>query len=101
MVIDNLDSERVAVTPFEAKSPLPVYAYAVLTCTIAAQGFEPIAGKDGQITQLYRGIEFPQLPAGNAFDGSKPPARHPQIEPFGILVLERPYHRVKYRNALR
>jgi hypothetical protein len=45
VVIDDLHVERVAVPPDEAEPPLVVDADAVLASAIAAERFEPVAGR--------------------------------------------------------
>src|SRR5439155_12128267 len=49
VIVDNLDIVRVSVLPPKADAPLVVDANTVLTLSITAQRFEPIAGLDAQV----------------------------------------------------
>src|SRR5437899_2348957 len=49
VIVDNLDLLRVAVLPPKADAPLVVDANAVLTLSVTAQCFEPIARRDAQV----------------------------------------------------
>ena len=52
MVINNFHVIRVPIIPTEAHPPLVVNANAVASSSVAAQLFQPIAGRDTQIMQI-------------------------------------------------
>lgn len=56
MVVNNLNFKRITITPNEANTILIVDADAVLTFPITLQGFEMIAWKDCQISQLTSSV---------------------------------------------
>ena len=64
MVIGNFDVKRVGVNPTETDSPLIVDANAVLTLSIAAQRFEPVAGYGPQVGQRSRRLQLVELALG-------------------------------------
>jgi hypothetical protein len=51
VIIDNLDLESVSVLPPEADPPLVVDSDAVLTRTIASQGFQPVPWYRSKVPQ--------------------------------------------------
>jgi len=58
MIIRNLYSARTAVAPDKANSILVVDPDAVLSGSISAQGFQPVAGWDLEIVERLRRIEL-------------------------------------------
>jgi len=56
VIVDNLDIVRVSVLPSKADAPLVVDANAVLTLSVAAQGFEPVARGGAQVLNRTRPI---------------------------------------------
>ena len=52
MVIRDLDVERVTAAPLETDSPLVIDSDAVLSCSIAAEFFESICGRDSQVIEV-------------------------------------------------
>jgi len=50
MIINNLNFERITISPNETNAVLIVYADAVLTFPITLQNFEMIGWKDCQIS---------------------------------------------------
>ena len=92
MVIDDLHFESISIAPFEAEPPLVIDPDAVLTRPVASQPFEPVAGKDGQIAEFDRGIQFTELSPSDPLDCTEPFVSKPEMEPLGIFIPERPYH---------
>ena len=54
--------------PAEAEAPLVVDADAVLSRPTAFQGFQAVAGRQGQVTQFARAIELSEPPQGHALN---------------------------------
>ena len=52
MIINNLDFERITISPKETNAILIVNADAVLAFSITFQGFQTIAREDCKIAQL-------------------------------------------------
>ena len=57
MVIDDLDAQRLALAPHEAKPPLVADADAVLPRPVALQGFQAVARRYAQIVKPLRRVQ--------------------------------------------
>jgi hypothetical protein len=68
MIIHNFNVVRVFAAPAEANAPLVVDADAMLPRSIAFQGFQAVAGRQGQIAQFARAINLRELPQGHALN---------------------------------
>jgi hypothetical protein len=68
MVIHNSNVARVFTVPAEANAPLVVDADAMLSGAIAFQGFQAVAGRQGQVTQFAGAIKLRELPQGHALN---------------------------------
>src|ERR1017187_6608940 len=68
MIIHDFNVVRVFAVPAEANAPLVVDADAVLSRAIAFQGFQAVAGRQGQITQFAGAIKLRELPQGHALN---------------------------------
>jgi hypothetical protein len=53
MVVDDLDFRRTLLGPYEAITGLIVDADRILTLTVAAQLFEPIAWRNAKVGEIY------------------------------------------------
>lgn len=62
MVVDDFNLFGISSGPNEADAPLVIDADAVLTLTVAREGFEPVAGRKLQKIELHGGVE--QLKSG-------------------------------------
>jgi hypothetical protein len=95
MIVSESDVVGVAVTPNEAKSPLPVDPDAVLTLPIALQCLEMIAWHDGEFLEAARRVNHPKLPPGGLGEPSINPLHEPAFEQRdGTTIPERLDHRV-------
>lgn len=61
MIVNNLNLERVAVSPNETEAILIVDADTVLTLPIALQSLKVIPWEDCQITQSMSGVQLHKL----------------------------------------
>ena len=59
MVIDNLNIDRAGrvLRPLKANPPLIIDTDAVLALPVALEGFQPIAGKGGEVFQARRRVQ--------------------------------------------
>lgn len=64
MVIRDFYFVGISFSPLEANPPLVVDAKAVLTLAISRELFEAVAGRNAQVFQLFRGIEYGEFPPG-------------------------------------
>ena len=79
MIIGDFDLECVAVTPNEAYPELIIDPDTVLSCTVALQRFQAIAGEKCQIREHSGGVNLDEFPLDNL---SEP------IVAFGISALK-------------
>jgi hypothetical protein len=62
------------IGPSEADSPLVVYADAVLSCAIAFEHFQAVAGRYAQILQAGGNLKLANFAAGDHCDVREAPA---------------------------
>jgi len=98
VIVDNLDIVRVTVLPPKADAPLVVDANAVLTLSVAAQRFEPIAGRDTQVLNRACSMYVQELSPCLPLDRAKPGDEFVVEEPGRVTVFERSDH---LRSILR
>ena len=95
MVIYDFDSVRIALMPAEANAPLVVDADAVLPRTTAFQGFQAVAGRQGQIAQFARTIKLRELPQGHALNLRRQAVVTPPLpQPLSFPASEVGNHRI-------
>jgi hypothetical protein len=93
VVIRDLDVRSVPVFPSKADTPLIVDPNAHLSCSIAFQGFEPIAGRITQVIDRRRGIKLAQFTKGSILDVPRKLAASLALpNSLGLLRFERPDH---------
>jgi len=68
MIIYNFSVVRVFAVPAEAYPPLVIDSDAVLSRAIAFQGFQAVAGRQGQVAQFARAIKLRELPQGHTLN---------------------------------
>ena len=68
MVVAEFNIMGIAISPNEADAPLIVDADAVLSRAIAFQGFQAVAGRQGQVAQFARANKLRELPQGHALN---------------------------------
>jgi hypothetical protein len=101
MVVDDFHVMGVAVAPNETDPEPVVDSDAVLAPSIAAQGFEPVPGKDRQVPEFSRCVELVEFPLSHASDRLKPARRPPVEEPLNFFAPERSDHNIGGYNARR
>jgi hypothetical protein len=84
VVVNDLNFVRVSVSPYEADAPLIIDSNAVLAMAIAAQAFEPVSSRSGQIAELRGEMNLVELPPSDSLDGPELPYRFPMKEPFSV-----------------
>ena len=89
MIIDDFYVFRPGCGPAEANAELIVHANAMLTRTVALQGFESVAGRHSKVVEPIGDLQLPKLPSRYVFDllESSDPASADEC--FSISVLER------------
>jgi hypothetical protein len=93
VVVDDLDVERLALTPAKTQALLLVDADAVLTFAIALECLELIAWRHRQVTNICRRIEVLELLARTLLNLSVEPLHELTAEDrFRPLILERTDH---------
>lgn len=73
VVISNFDFVRIAVAPNKTEPPLIVNADAVLSVTVAAQRFQPIARERRQVLKLLSGVQHCQFSQRRLLEALKLP----------------------------
>src|ERR1035437_2425288 len=95
MVIHNFNVVRVFTVPAEANAPWVVDADAVLSGAIAFQGFQAVAGRQGQVTQFARALKPRETVQGRALKlGRQPVVTPPLPQPLCLPASEAGNHRV-------
>jgi hypothetical protein len=72
MIIDNLNFERITISPCETDAILIIDADTMLTLPITLQGFEMITGKDRQIPKLMSSMYVFEFSLRHSGDPLKP-----------------------------
>lgn len=89
MVIDDLHVGHALVGPHEAQPPLVVDADAVLALAVAAQRFQPVAGRAAQEVQSLRRVQLRQLALGHAVDVGEAAGLAAGEQALRVRTLER------------
>jgi hypothetical protein len=84
VVVNDFNLVRISISPYEADAPLIIDSNAVLALAIAAQAFEPVSSRSGQIAELPREMYLVKLPPGDSLNGPELPYRFPMKEPFSV-----------------
>ncbi len=92
MIVNYLNPLGVPPAPFEANSPLPIYANAELACAIASQLFELVAGDSGEFSEASGGIQDLQLSNRDSFDALEALAPIPLEESLSFPGSKAPDH---------
>lgn len=93
MVINQFDVEGITVSPNEANSPLIVDSNAVLSRTIAIQGFKAAAGRNGQRFEPGGSVDLKDFSECNPLHiRAKPLYRAPLEDRFGMTIVKPPDH---------
>jgi hypothetical protein len=92
VIIYYLNFIRVTVKPFETYTPLVIDAYAVLTVTVSAQGFQPVPRRYKQILQRPCPVQIIQFAPCRSLKSLETPYRPIVKKRFGVFVLEALYH---------
>jgi hypothetical protein len=96
VIIDDLYVVGVPFAPNKAQTPLVVDPNAVLSLSVAMQGFQAISRRRCQVSQFRGGIHLPKLPARDTLDCLKAPARLPRVKSPGFRGAERLNHNLEY-----
>lgn len=95
MIIHNFNVARVFTVPAEAEAPLVVDADAVLPRPIAFQGFQAVAGRQGQVAQFARAIKLRELPQGHPLNLGRQAVAPPSLpQPLCLPASEVGNHHV-------
>jgi len=93
MVVGHLYLETVAILPNETKSILIIDSYAVLTFSIAFQGFQPVAWRYLKFRQSPHIIEHTKLPTSSHLQIERNlPYLNAAPDTFRFLRPEGTYH---------
>ncbi len=92
MVVHDLSIVGVPVAPDEAQTPLVVDPYTVLALAVTMQSFQAITRRSCHISQLRGAVQLPKLPARDALNGLKAPARLPLVKSLSLRAAERLDH---------
>ena len=84
MIVNDLNFVGISVSPNEADAPLIIDSNAVLALAIAAQAFEPVSSRSGQIAELPREMHLVKFPPSDSLNGPELPYRFPMKEPFTV-----------------
>jgi len=93
VIIHYLDIVCVPFAPEEADTPLVIDPDAVLSLSVAMQGFQAISRRRHQVTQFRGAVQLPKLPAGIPLDRLKSPTQLPTVKPLGFRGAERLNHK--------
>ncbi len=88
MVIYDFHLVSVTFMPAEADAPLTVDANAVPARAVTCKGFQPVAGREGQVAEFPRSVELRQPAKRDALNLRRqpvvrPPLPHPLRLPAG------------------
>jgi len=72
---------------------------AVLSLSVAMQGFQAISRRRHQVSQFRRAVQLPEFPARDMLDGLKTPARKPMVKSPGFGRAERLNHKQSILRA--
>jgi hypothetical protein len=78
----------MAIAPLETHSVLVVYADAILSLTITAQSFQPVARQGREIVQAVGVIEHFEFPPCHGFNRLETPDPYILKEPLRLAVFE-------------
>lgn len=93
MIIDDFNIACVSVEPFEAKAELIVDPDAVLSLTIATQGFQPIATWNGKIIEPLRPVQGYELSQSRSANNGGDAARRSGFpQKLGVGIFEAQDH---------
>jgi len=92
MIIDDLNFERVAVTPYEADPILIVNPNAVLSRAVALKLLQAIPGKYRKIRKLSGGMNLDKLSLNDVRKPVKPPRKSALKDQLSIFGSKRSNH---------
>jgi hypothetical protein len=93
MIVDDFDLVALPFVPHEADAPLVVDSDAVLACALPPQGLQTIRGRSAQVVEALRGVEHPQLPAGDCLNLIWKAARYIAVpDALGFFIREASDH---------
>jgi hypothetical protein len=96
MIVDDLNLVCVPLAPNKTEPPLVVDPDAVLSSSIAVQGFQTIPRRSNQVSQFRSAVQLPKLPARDMLDGLKTPAWLSAVKSPGFGRAERLDHNLEY-----
>jgi hypothetical protein len=95
MVVGDFNFVRGFGFPVEANPPLVVDADGVLAFAVSFEGFETVAGRDGEVIEFGDGVELCEFSQGHTLDVWWKAAGFPLVEEsFGVFTGERSDHNV-------
>jgi hypothetical protein len=69
VVVDDFNFVRAVGFPTETDAPLIIDSNGVKTLPIALEGFQSIAGWDGELDEFGDSVQLGELPQSNTLDG--------------------------------
>jgi hypothetical protein len=95
VVIHNLNSVRVSVSPFKANAPLVIDTHAVLALAIPFQSLQPISWQSRERSDIRRRIDHVQLAKSRALYRLEPAHEVSSEKVLGVGAAEGPDHNSK------
>lgn len=93
MVVNDFYTLRMALSPFEADSPLVIYTDAVLSLSPACKTLQSIRRRHTQVLYIRTAIQHPQLSERDVLYVLWEPAGVLAVEDLlGLFIPKTPYH---------
>jgi hypothetical protein len=96
VIVHYLNVSRTNISPNKADSPLIIDANAVLTFTVALQGFKTIAWWCAQKRQRLGGVQLRKLAFGDSGERPEPARALAIVQRQSVFALERLDHGAVY-----
>jgi hypothetical protein len=92
MVIRDLRLVRITVPPDEANPVLIIDPYGVLPRAVIGKLMQPVAGRNLEIVQFFRGVQHDQLTPRGHLEGLEAFDPYVVEQQFGVACLKRSDH---------
>jgi len=84
VIVHDFNVVGVPFPPSKAETPLVVDPNAVLSLSVAMQGFQAVSRRRHQVSQFRGAVQLPELPARDMLDGLKAPAQLSMVKSPGF-----------------